>query len=172
VLVPGNVKQVRQLARGARGWGWFKLFKEKGNDGFRKAHPPTPFDWEADAEGERKKAFLEVRKVESSVRQGSEPDDRGALPHPMLQLTVDGVAAGRLELELANDLLPITCENFVRCVSTQRSTLPGLASRDHPHVTIPCLPFNRWQALQRDWPVHVQGHGHSPRGQGHRSHGR
>ena len=30
---------------GASGTGWYRKFEEEGQDGFRKAKPPTPFDW-------------------------------------------------------------------------------------------------------------------------------
>jgi len=33
-------------ARGSKGYSWYNFFqKNGGNDGFKKAVPPTPFDW-------------------------------------------------------------------------------------------------------------------------------
>jgi len=86
------------LSRGAKGYNWYNLFVERGADGFRKNVPPTPFDWSAGAKV-RPCAFFEL-KIES------EP-------------------LGRVEIELAEDVVPATVENFRRLCEGKGVKFPG-----------------------------------------------
>lgn len=76
-----------------------------GPDAFRKARAPRPFDWEATAPAPPSAA--------SGAAQGRERE-RSRRRRAFFDMAVDGVAAGRVEFELASDLLPVTCENFLR----------------------------------------------------------
>ena len=78
--------------RGAKGYNWYTKFQEKGADGFRKFTPPTPFDWSkpiAAAAGITKR------------------------PTVYFDLSIEKEPLGRVEFELAADILPKTVENFV-----------------------------------------------------------
>jgi hypothetical protein len=104
-------------SRGSRGWGWYRCvegvvgygivnvvrayglnflhlplhgrqYKNEGPESFARAPPREPFDWSKSAtNGQRRdKVFLE--------------------------LEIGSGEGGRIEIELANDLLPTTCKNF------------------------------------------------------------
>jgi len=75
------------LSRGAKGYNWYTKFLERGVDGFKKNVPPTAFDWAAGGKI-RPCAFFDL-KVEAEV-------------------------LGRVEIELAEDIVPATVENFRR----------------------------------------------------------
>lgn len=74
-----------------------------GPDAFRKARAPTPFDWEATA-----------TMTPPVGQEGEESERRKPRRRAFFDMAVDGVPAGRVEFELASDLLPVTSENFLR----------------------------------------------------------
>jgi cyclophilin family peptidyl-prolyl cis-trans isomerase len=74
------------LCRGAKGYGWYHKYLQKGPDGFRKNIPPTPFDW-TKGDITRPKAFFEISMGDQKL--------------------------GRLVFELASDIVPKTVENFL-----------------------------------------------------------
>lgn len=74
--------------RGAKGFGWYKQFKENP-ESFSKFASPTPFDWKGDVK--RPVAFIEV----SSANE----------------------VWGNLEFELASDIVPKTVENFTKLIT-------------------------------------------------------
>ncbi|CAM9220556.1 unnamed protein product [Scytosiphon promiscuus] len=78
-----------------------------GPDAFRKARAPNPFEWEATAAAAAEAAAADADKAEESERR--RPRRRA-----FFEMAVDGVSAGRVEFELASDLLPVTSENFLR----------------------------------------------------------
>ena len=73
-------------SRGAKGWGWYHRAKEDIANG---SHDPLPYPELINSEVERKKVFIEL--------QGLEDDNQ---------------TTGRMIFELANDIVPKTCENF------------------------------------------------------------
>ena len=79
------------MLRGAKGYGWYQKYIEEGSKGFTRHTPPTAFDWDA-----------------------IKPDS--PRPRVFFDLTIDSEKAGRLEFELANDILPKTVENFCKLV--------------------------------------------------------
>lgn len=89
-----------------------------GPDAFRKARSPNPFDWEAPA----------TTTIAQAVGQeGEESERRKPRRRAFFDMAVDGVLAGRVEFELASDLLPVTSENFLRLcdgVSVANSSPP------------------------------------------------
>lgn len=77
----------QRRALGTHNRGWFQRYEKLGPEGFlRPGAPPLAFDWGAPEAQNRSKCYLDV--------------------------TVDGQKAGRLVVELLDDLLPETCENF------------------------------------------------------------
>lgn len=80
-----------------------------GPDAFRKARAPSPFDWEKTATATAG-ATVAGHGIDQDVDQRRQQGRRRAF----LDIAVDGVTAGRVEFELASDLLPVTCENFLR----------------------------------------------------------
>jgi hypothetical protein len=80
------MKRSSVLLRGAKGYGWYRKFIEKGPDAFRKNIPPTPFDW-TKGNVSRPKAFFEISMGDQKL--------------------------GRLVFELASDVVPKTVENFL-----------------------------------------------------------
>lgn len=72
------------LLRGAKGYGWYKKFKE-APESFNRFATPTPFDWSKDNVVRPKASF--------SVSSGGEE-------------------WGNLVFELAQDIMPKTVENF------------------------------------------------------------
>ena len=77
----------QRRALGTHNRGWFQRYEKLGPEGFlRPGAPPVAFDWEAPEAQNRSECYLDV--------------------------TVDGQKAGRLVVELLDDLLPETCENF------------------------------------------------------------
>uniref|UniRef100_A0A6U1PLG6 Peptidyl-prolyl cis-trans isomerase n=1 Tax=Fibrocapsa japonica TaxID=94617 RepID=A0A6U1PLG6_9STRA len=79
-------------SRAAKGWGWYKKYKEGGEEAFKKYQPPTPFDWEDESR--------------------SPVINKGIRSRPYFQLTIDGEDVGEIQFELADDILPETCSNF------------------------------------------------------------
>jgi hypothetical protein len=75
------------LLRGAKGYGWYNNFIEKGAAGFSKFTPPTPFDWTL-------------------------PKDAPKRPHAYFDIKIDQEKLGRIKIELASDIVPKTVENF------------------------------------------------------------
>ncbi|KAG5175271.1 cyclophilin-like domain-containing protein [Tribonema minus] len=86
-VVPGALRHTR-MARGSRGWGWYLKHKQQGDDAFIRDRPPTPFDWDAAPAAPRKRAYVEI--------------------------AIAGENIGKVEFELASDLLPVTCKNFLQ----------------------------------------------------------
>lgn len=78
-----------QLLRGAKGHGWYTKYIREGPDGFRKSVPPTPFDWESGGI-KRPRAYFDV--------------------------VMEETALGRIEIELAEDIVPKTVQNFKELV--------------------------------------------------------
>ena len=78
-----------QNLRSAKGRGWYKQFIEKGPQSFLKNPSLTSFDW---LEGNitRPKIFLDFKVQEEKL--------------------------GRLEIELAHDIVPITVQNFLNLI--------------------------------------------------------
>lgn len=74
-----------QLLRGAKGHGWYSKFLAEGPDGFRRAVPPTPFDWEA-----------------GGVKR----------PHAYFNVSMEDTDLGKIVIELAEDVVPETVRNF------------------------------------------------------------
>ena len=72
---------VRSMAR-RKGHGWYRAFRELGPDAFTRRRGLPPFDWSAPPVLGRPRA-------------------RG-----WLEIAVNGKPHGRVELELADDLLP------------------------------------------------------------------
>jgi len=84
----------RCFARGTSGQGWYQKFEKEGEESFQRYQPPTPFDW--GVAGSTAKASLEI--------------------------SIDGNVEGQIEVELLEDLLPITVKNFL-----------DLVTGDNPH---------------------------------------
>ena len=81
---------VRFRQRGnTHGRGWFDLYRREGPGGFRVGSPAAAFDFEA-----------------------APADVRAARTRCFFDVAVDGAAAGRVEFELLDELLPETCANF------------------------------------------------------------
>lgn len=74
-----------QLMRGAKGHGWYAKYLKDGPDGFRRTVPPTAFDWEA-GDVKRPRAFFNVAMEDKEL--------------------------GKIEIELAEDVVPKTVSNF------------------------------------------------------------
>ena len=74
------------LSRNAKGRGWYKQFMEEGAESFAKNVPPTPFDWSA-----------------GNVKR----------PRVYFDMKIEDEVLGRIEFELANDIVPKTVENFI-----------------------------------------------------------
>ena len=81
--------------RGHKGYSWYNRFQEKGADGFRKFQPPTPFDWSKPID------------PESGVVKR---------PRVYFDIAVEKNPLGRIEFELAADIVPRTVENFMLLV--------------------------------------------------------
>jgi len=79
------------LSRGAKGYAWYTKYTEQGLDGFRRSVLPSPFDWS-----------------KGPVR-----------PRVYLDLLLDTEPLGRLEFELAEDVVPKTVDNFRRLLLGQ-----------------------------------------------------
>lgn len=75
--------------KGSSGRGWWLKYQTEGPAGFMRSKPPPAFDFDA--------AESEVKAKRSLC---------------YFSLTVDGKAAGRVEFELVDELLPVTCANF------------------------------------------------------------
>lgn len=101
VVAQGSLQAIRGGTRGSSGRGWYQRFQRFGPDAFRKARAPNAFDWES------------TTMIGSDSGHGLELDRRRRR-RAFFDMAVDGVAAGRVEFELAADILPVTCENFLR----------------------------------------------------------
>lgn len=101
VLAQGSLQAIRGGTRASTGRGWYQRYKRMGPDAFRKARAPSPFDWDATT-------------VAPVGQEGEESERRKPRRRAFFDIAVDGVPAGRVEFELASDLLPVTSENFLR----------------------------------------------------------
>ncbi|CAN0510210.1 unnamed protein product [Ectocarpus sp. 12 AP-2014] len=106
-LAQGSLQVVRGGTRASTGRGWYQRYQRMGPDAFRKARAPNPFDWETPSAPPASEAGAEERQQGGSGRR--RPRRRA-----FFDMSVDGVPAGRVEFELASDLLPVTSENFLR----------------------------------------------------------
>lgn len=119
-LAQGSMRAIRGGTRASTGRGWYQRYQRMGPDAFRKARAPNPFDWEASGEDTRSDS-------EGKLKVGP---DRRKRRRAFFELAVDGVSAGRVEFELAADLLPVTCENFLRlCTGVDLAPLEKTAVR-------------------------------------------
>jgi cyclophilin family peptidyl-prolyl cis-trans isomerase len=75
--------------RAAKGRGWYKQFIEKGPESFVKNPPLDAFDWAAGSVI-RPKVYLEMKLEEEMM--------------------------GRIEIELAHDIVPYTVQNFLNLI--------------------------------------------------------
>ena len=93
----------RGMARGSSGQGWFKQYELEGPDSFKKFPPPTPFDWSRS--GKTCRAYFDV--------------------------AIGDEAAGRVEMELLEQLLAVTVANFASLCSGDNA---GGLCRGHPRA--------------------------------------
>mmetsp|Transcript_12346 Transcript_12346/g.15653 ORF Transcript_12346/g.15653 Transcript_12346/m.15653 type:complete len:231 (-) Transcript_12346:211-903(-) len=118
--------------RHAKGRGWYKKYKEEGDEGFRRASKPNPFDWEDTSFS----GLIDLSK-RSKV---------------FFKFSIDGEEAGDIQIELAEDILPKTCENFKL-----------LCSQQNPHgFTYKGTPIHRvikGSALMGGDVEHLEGKG-------------
>jgi hypothetical protein len=91
-FVVNSMRRTLVSCRGAKGYNWYTKFQEHGADGFRKFRPPTPFDWS--------------KPIDPSTGVTKRP-------RVYFDLSIEKEPLGRLEFELAADVLPKTSENFV-----------------------------------------------------------
>lgn len=77
------------LLRSSKGRGWYKQYIEHGPESFLKNPPLKSFDWKT-TDIIRPKAYLEMKLEEESM--------------------------GRIEIELASDIVPITVQNFLSLI--------------------------------------------------------
>lgn len=96
------------LSRGAKGYNWYSKFVEKGADGFRRNVHPTPFNWSSS--GASASRQVPVR------------------PLAFLELALDTEPLGRLEFELAEDVVPNTVANFMALCEGRGVKFPGYKS--------------------------------------------
>ena len=118
MLAQGSLQAIRGGTRASTGRGWYQRYQRMGPDAFRKARAPAPFDWEA-------------APAPAAGRGEEEEDSERRRPRrrAFFDMAVDGVPAGRVEFELASDLLPVTSENFLRLcegVPVAASSSPSL----------------------------------------------
>lgn len=90
--------------RGAKGYNWFTKFQEQGVDGFRKFKPPTAFDWNKPIDPA---SGVEIR------------------PRVYFDMSVEKEKMGRIEFELAADVVPRTVENFMLLVMGKAAKVKG-----------------------------------------------
>jgi hypothetical protein len=81
------MRRTSALLRGAKGYSWYQHYMKTGSEGFKKRAAPTPFDWSKDG----------------IVR-----------PRAFFDISIGTESIGRLEFELAEDIVPKTVENFKR----------------------------------------------------------
>lgn len=92
------MKRTTSLWRGAKGYGWYQKYLKEGKEGFEKYVPPTPFDWSKD-----------------NIKR----------PRAYFSISLDNENIGRLEFELAEEILPKTVENFRRLCLGNGVKYPG-----------------------------------------------
>lgn len=92
------MKRSLTLFRGAKGYSWYNHYLQHGQEGFKNFTPPTPFDWSANPKP-RSKAYFEMK--------------------------MDNESLGKLVIELAEDVVPKTVENFKRLCLGQGSKYSG-----------------------------------------------
>ena len=81
---PAAARAMGTAKQGSSGRGWYKKYEKEGEEGFQKYNPPTPFDW----------------------------SEAGVTSLVYLDVSVDGADPSRVEIELLDEILPITTTNF------------------------------------------------------------
>lgn len=84
--------------RGAKGHGWYSHYRSNPED-FAKFTNPTPFDWSKPSP------------------TASDPSVVAARPKVFFEVSSGGESWGKLEFELAHDVVPKTVDNFVKLVT-------------------------------------------------------
>lgn len=112
VLAQGSLQAIRGGTRASTGRGWYQRYQRMGPDAFRKARAPNPFDWDESSPAATATA-PDAAGAAAEERQG-ESGRRRPRRRAFFDMSVDGVPAGRVEFELASDVLPVTSENFLR----------------------------------------------------------
>lgn len=109
------MRRTQILLRGAKGRGWYLKYKEKGPEAFRKNDPPSPFNWE------------EMCPIGELVL-GAPITKR---PVAYFDIAIDGKKEGRVEFELASDVVPRTVDNFIRlCTNGEHQIMDDPAPSD------------------------------------------
>ena len=93
------------LKGGAKGYNWYNKFQKEGASGFRRFKPPTPFDWNQPID---------------SVTTGVQ-----SRPRVYFDIDMDKESLGRIEFELAADIVPQTCHNFMRLIEGKGEKVSG-----------------------------------------------
>lgn len=90
-------------------YGWYERYMKLGPQGFKKNHPPTPFDWSKPSP---------LNAINSSrdplTIPGTEIITSPIRPRAYFDLKIDVDIIGRIQFELADDIVPKTVENFKR----------------------------------------------------------
>ena len=97
-----KMRRSLSMCRASKGYSWYNKFMKEGNKGFKKFAPPTAFDWDAPITQDA----INANKVT-------------ARPKAFFELYQDEDPFGRVEIELAEDIVPKTVDNFRRLVEGQ-----------------------------------------------------
>jgi hypothetical protein len=92
------MKGLKGASRNAKGYGWYYKYLEQGQDGFRRFVPPSAFDW----------------SMNPTIR-----------PKAFLAIAFENESQGNIVIELANDVVPKTVENFRRLCLNQGEKFGG-----------------------------------------------
>ena len=94
----------KPLQRGAKGYNWYQRFIKNENKTSMKYSPPTPFDWN-----------------KNNIKR----------PTAYFDIKIETLLIGRLNIELANDIVPNTVQNFVNlCEDNSKISFKGTKIHD------------------------------------------
>ena len=106
------VRKLFQPTRGDPGHGWFELYDQMGPEGFLRYQPPTPFQWnKMTTTNSKENDEIENGKnsIEKKIQIEVNPSIRSKV---YFNVCVGRKELGKIVIELADDLLPKTCQNF------------------------------------------------------------
>lgn len=116
------MRRTLAVFRGAKGYGWYNQYKTNP-ESFEKLTRPTPFNWDAPTpaglgvalpighdiiHGPLPKHQTYYGKFRSIPREGQAP----IRPRVFFEINMGKEELGRIEFEIASDILPRTGENF------------------------------------------------------------
>jgi cyclophilin family peptidyl-prolyl cis-trans isomerase len=99
--------------RSAKGYGWYNKFMKTGQEGFLKNSPPTAFNWDKKLDLGRVSVAPRLAPGGSIENEAETSEEAPNRRKAFFEMSVDDKVIGKLVFELADEVVPVTVQNFV-----------------------------------------------------------